>query len=384
MAKTIYVQSGAKIKVIGCGGAGCNAITRMVREQIRGVEFAAMNTDAQALAITEAPIRIQLGEKNTRGLGAGGDNKMGHAAAEESRDDIRQVVAGADMVFITAGMGGGTGTGSAPVVAAMAKETGALTIAIVTKPFGFEGTHRMKVAEEGIAELMPNVDTLVLIPNERLFDICDQKTGVDGAFKMADEVLCNGVQAIAEVITVPGLINLDFADVRSVMRNAGPAWMSIGHGKGSNRAVEAAKQALQSPLLDVSIEGSKGVIFNVAGDSSLTLYEVNAAADIIRKAVDPDANVIFGVLVDPNMTNEVRLTLIATGFATKEGMAGAAREREIFRALKNLKSEEELEVPAFMRQRGMLASRRATPATNAHPVNQGVGMGVGMGRRTTR
>ncbi len=384
MAKTLYIQSAAKIKVIGCGGAGCNAITRMVREQIRGVEFVAMNTDAQALAITEAPIRIQLGEKNTRGLGAGGDNRMGHAAAEESRDEIRQVVAGADMVFITAGMGGGTGTGSAPVVAAMAKETGALTIAIVTKPFGFEGTHRMKVAEEGIAELTPNVDTLVLIPNDRLFDICDQKTGVDGAFKLADEVLCNGVQAIAEVITVPGLINLDFADVRSVMKDAGPAWMSIGHGKGSNRAVDAAKQALQSPLLDVSIDGSKGVIFNVAGDSSLTLYEVNAAADIIRKAVDPDANVIFGVLVDPNMNSEVRLTLIATGFATKEGMAGAAREREIFRALRNLKSEDELEVPSFMRQRGMLASRRPAPLTNATSPNNGKSIGMGMGRRPTR
>ena len=384
MAKTLYIQSAAKIKVIGCGGAGCNAITRMVREQIRGVEFVAMNTDAQALAITEAPIRIQLGEKNTRGLGAGGDNRMGHAAAEESRDEIRQVVSGADMVFITAGMGGGTGTGSAPVVAAMAKETGALTIAIVTKPFGFEGTHRMKVAEEGIAELTPNVDTLVLIPNDRLFDICDQKTGVDGAFKLADEVLCNGVQAIAEVITVPGLINLDFADVRSVMKDAGPAWMSIGHGKGSNRAVDAAKQALQSPLLDVSIDGSKGVIFNVAGDSSLTLYEVNAAADIIRKAVDPDANVIFGVLVDPNMNSEVRLTLIATGFATKEGMAGAAREREIFRALRNIKSEEELEVPSFMRQRGMLASRRPAPVINATSPNNGKSIGMGMGRRPTR
>ncbi len=384
MAKTLYIQSAAKIKVIGCGGAGCNAITRMVREQIRGVEFVAMNTDAQALAITEAPIRIQLGEKNTRGLGAGGDNRMGHAAAEESRDEIRQVVAGADMVFITAGMGGGTGTGSAPVVATMATETGALTIAIVTKPFGFEGTHRMKVAEEGIAELTPNVDTLVLIPNDRLFDICDQKTGVDGAFKLADEVLCNGVQAIAEVITVPGLINLDFADVRSVMKDAGPAWMSIGHGKGSNRAVDAAKQALQSPLLDVSIDGSKGVIFNVAGDSSLTLYEVNAAADIIRKAVDPDANVIFGVLVDPNMNSEVRLTLIATGFATKEGMAGAAREREIFRALRNIKSEEELEVPSFMRQRGMLASRRPAPVINATSPNNGKSIGMGMGRRPTR
>ena len=358
MARTIYVQSGAKIKVIGCGGGGCNAVTRMVRENIRGVEFIAMNTDAQHLAVTEAPTRIQLGERNTRGLGAGGDNKMGHKAAEESRDDIRQVVSGSDMVFVTAGMGGGTGTGSAPVVAEMAKEMGALTIAIVTKPFGFEGAHRMKVAEEGIAELMPRVDTLVLIPNDRLFEICDNKTGVDGAFRMADEVLCNGVQAIAEVITVPGLINLDFADVRSVMKDAGPAWMSIGRGGGTNRAVEAAKQALTSPLLDVSIDGSKGVIFNITGDSSLTLYEVNAAADVVRKAVDPEANVIFGVSIDENMGREVRMTLIATGFATKEGVAGAAREREIYRQLRNIKSEEELAIPAFMRNRGNLTSRR--------------------------
>ena len=371
MARTIYVQSGAKIKVIGCGGGGCNAVTRMVRENIRGVEFIAMNTDAQALAITEAPTRVQLGEKSTRGLGAGGDNKMGHKAAEESREELRQLVAGSDMVFITAGMGGGTGTGSAPVVAELAKETGALTIAIVTKPFGFEGTHRMKVAEEGIAELMPRVDTLVLIPNDRLFDICDAKTGVDGAFRMADEVLCNGVQAIAEVITVPGLINLDFADVRSVMKDAGPAWMSIGKGGGgSNRAVEAAKQALTSPLLDVSIDGSKGVIFNITGDSSLTLYEVNAAADVIRKSVDPDANVIFGVSIDENMGKEVRMTLIATGFATKEGMAGAAREREIYRQLKNLKSEDELSIPSFMRNRSTMAKPRPNPAPSqtAQPV----------------
>jgi cell division protein FtsZ len=359
LARTIYVQSGARIKVVGCGGGGCNAITRMVRENIRGVEFIAMNTDAQHLAITEAPTRIQLGEKNTRGLGAGGDNKVGHKAAEESREEIRQIVAGSDMVFITAGMGGGTGTGSAPVVAEMAKEIGALTIAIVTKPFSFEGSHRMKVAEEGIAELMPRVDTLVLIPNDRLFEICDNRTGVDGAFRMADEVLCNGVQAIAEVITVPGLINLDFADVRSVMKDGGPAWMSIGKSKGgSNRAVDAAKQALTSPLLDVSIEGSKGVIFNITGDSSLTLYEVNAAADVIRKAVDPDANVIFGVSIDENMGKEVEMTLIATGFATREEMAGAAHEREMYQQLRNIKSEDELSIPSFMRNRGTHVSRQ--------------------------
>ena len=361
MARTIYVPSGAKIKVIGCGGAGCNAITRMVREQIRGVEFVAMNTDAQALAITEAPLRIQLGEKCTRGLGAGGDNKMGRKAAEESRDDIQKVIEGSDMVFVTAGMGGGTGTGSASVVAAAAKAAGALTIAVVTKPFGFEGTHRMKVAEEGIAELMPNVDTMILIPNDRLFEICDNKTGVDGAFRMADEVLHHGVQAIAEVITVPGIINLDYADVRAVMKDAGPAWMSIGHGKGNNRAAMAAKDALSSPLLDVSVDGSTGCIFNVVGPENLTLFEVNEAADVIRQAVDPDANVIFGVNTDESLRDEVRLTLIATGFADKNTSLGS-RDREITHLLRNIKTEKELEIPAFLRQRGLAGVRRPEPA----------------------
>jgi cell division protein FtsZ len=361
MARTIYVPSGAKIKVIGCGGAGCNAITRMVREQIRGVEFVAMNTDAQALAITEAPLRIQLGEKCTRGLGAGGDNKMGRRAAEESRDDIQKVIEGSDMVFVTAGMGGGTGTGSAAVVAAAAKAAGALTIAVITKPFGFEGTHRMKVAEEGIAELMPNVDTMILIPNDRLFEICDNKTGVDGAFRMADEVLHHGVQAIAEVITVPGIINLDYADVRAVMKDAGPAWMSIGHGKGNNRAAMAAKDALSSPLLDVSVDGSTGCIFNVVGPENLTLFEVNEAADVIRQAVDPDANVIFGVNTDESLRDEVRLTLIATGFADKNTSIGS-RDREITHLLRNIKTEKELEIPAFLRQRGLAGVRRPEPA----------------------
>jgi len=364
MAKTSYVPSGAKIKVIGLGGAGCNAITRMVREQIRGVEFIGMNTDAQALAITEAPTRIQLGERLTRGLGAGGDHTIGRKAAEESRDEIKQAVSGADMVFITAGMGGGSGTGSAPVVAEVAKQSGALVICIVTKPFGFEGAHRTKTADEGIMELLSRVDTLVIIPNDRLLELCDQKTGVDGAFKMADEVLHHGVQAIAEVVTVPGLINLDFADIRTIMKDAGPAWMSIGLGSGQNRAVDAAKQALASPLLDVSIDGARGVLFNVAGGSNLSLFEVNNAAEIIRGAVDPEANVIFGVVLDPNMGNECRITLIATGFTTKEALAGGARDKEMLKLLKGINSEE-LEVPSFMRQPGVFGRHYRTPDSQA-------------------
>ncbi len=350
MAKTSYVPSPARIKVIGMGGAGCNAITRMVREQIRGVEFIAMNTDVQHLAITEAATRIQLGERITRGLGAGGDHEIGMKAAEESRDEIKEAVSGADMVFLTCGMGGGTGTGAISVVAETVKHSGALTIAVVTRPFGFEGVHRNQVADEGILKLVDKVDTLIIIPNDRLLDLCDQKTGVDSAFKFADEVLCNGVQAIAEVITVPGLINLDFADVRTVMKDAGPAWMSMGRGSGQNRAVDAAKEALSSPLLDISIEGAKGVLFNVTGGGNLSLFEVNEAAEVVRQAVDPDANIIFGVVMEPNMGNEIRITLVATGFATREALTGTMREKEITRLLKGLKSEEELNVPAFMRR----------------------------------
>jgi cell division protein FtsZ len=349
MAKSSSIQGMARIKVIGLGGSGCNAISRMVREQLHGVEFIAMNTDAQHLEITEAMVRIQLGEKSTRGLGAGGDHMMGRKAAEESRDLIRDAVIGADMIFITAGMGGGTGTGSAAVVAEMAKSTGALTIAVVTKPFSFEGTHRLKTAEAGIKDLMANVDTLIIIPNDRLLDLVDQKTSVNNAFALADEVLHHGVQAIAEVITVPGLINLDFADIRAIMKDAGPAWMSIGRGTGQNRAEDAAKQALASPLLDVSMQGAKGVLFNIAGSNTLTLYEVNNAAEVIRQAVDPDANVIFGVCVDPNMGNDIRLTLIATGFATKEQMANATDEKELARILKGIQ-DDELDVPSYTRR----------------------------------
>jgi cell division protein FtsZ len=360
MAKTSYVPSGANIKVIGCGGGGCNAITRMVREGIRGVEFVAMNTDAQHLTVTEAALRIQLGERITRGLGAGGDHIIGQKAAEESIDEIKQVVSGADMVFVAAGMGGGTGTGSVPLVAQIAKQSGALTIAVVTRPFDFEGIHRSQVAEEGILNLVDKVDTLIIIPNNRLFELCDPKTGVDGAFQMADEVLCHGVQAIAEVVTVPGLVNLDFADVRTVMKDAGPAWMSMGRGSGQHRALDAAKEALASPLLDVSIEGASGVLFNIAGGSNFTLFEVNEAADIIRQNVDPEANVIFGVVLDPNIGDEVRLTLIATGF-TSEVLSGNTWKKELMKLLKGGKTEEELEVPSFLRYRRVLTGQRTRP-----------------------
>jgi len=364
MAKTSFVSNPANIKVIGLGGGGCNAITRMVREEVQGVEFIAMNTDAQHLAITEAPTRIQLGEKLTKGLGVGGDHVMGQKAAEESSDELKQIVTGADMVFITSGMGGGTGTGAAPIIAEISKQGGALTIAVVTKPFTFEGSNRRQVAEQGIVRLLGKVDTLIIIPNDRLLDLCDQKTPVDNAFKLADDVLYHGVQAIAEVITVPGMINLDFADVKAVMKEAGPAWMSIGTGTGKDRAVNAAKEALASPLLDVSIEGSKGVLFNVVGGSSLTLFEVNEAAEIIKQAVDPDANIIFGVAHDPTMDNEIRITLIATGFTSKIGIPGANQEEELTQMLESLKSEEELDVPSFLR-RPLFSHRRQaiTPTT---------------------
>ena len=352
MARTSFTLSPAKIKVIGLGGGGSNAVSRMVQQQIMGVEFIAANTDAQALAVAEAPIRIQIGERVTRGLGAGGDNNFGQRAAEESRDEFKEVLAGADMVFITAGMGGGTGTGSAPVVAEIAKQTGALTIAVVTKPFSFEGAHRCRVAEEGIAQLLGKVDTLIIIPNDRLLDMCDKKTGVDNAFKMADDVLREGVQAISEVITVPGIINLDFADVKAVMKDAGPAWMSIGRGSGANRAADAAKEALSSPLLDVSASGSRGVLFNIVGGNNLTLFEVNQAAEVIKAAVDPEANIIFGVARDTTMDKEVKITLIATGFSASKSSKPimSKKDEEMASFLTTLKnSEEELDMPSFMR-----------------------------------
>ncbi|MFC2056541.1 cell division protein FtsZ [Chloroflexota bacterium] len=358
MAKSSFTLNPAKIKVIGLGGGGCNAITRMVQEDIQGVEFIAMNTDAQAMALTEAPIRIQLGERLTKGLGVGGDPTIGQKAAEESRDELKEAVSGADMVFITSGMGGGTGTGAAPTVAEVAKQSGSLTIAVVTKPFTFEGANRCKVAEEGINNLLDKVDTLIIIPNDRLLDLCDQKTGVDNAFRLADDVLRHGVQAISDVITVPGMINLDFADVKSVMEDAGPAWMSIGRGSGQNRAADAAKEALASPLLDASADGAKGVLFNIVGGSSLSLFEVNEAAEVIKQAVDPEANIIFGVAHNADMDKEIKITLIATGFISKKGMPGIARDEELTQFLTNLKGrEDELDVPSFLR-RPLFSHRR--------------------------
>ena len=351
MAKPGFVPNPAKIKVLGLGGGGCNAVSRMVQADIQGVDFIGVNTDAQALLRMEAPTRIQVGEKLTRGLGVGGDHNMGMKAAEQSRDELRAAVGDADMVFLAAGMGGGSGTGIAPVVAELAKEAGALTIAVCTKPFTFEGVHRAEVAEDGISRLLDKVDTLITIPNDRLLTLCDQRTGVDMAFKMADDVLMHAVQAIAEVITVPGMINLDFADVKAVMKEAGQAWMSIGHGSGQHRAVDAANDALASPLLDVSVDGAKGVLFNVTGGDTLTLFEVNEAAEVIRNAVDPEANIIFGVTFDSSMENELKITMIATGFNSmykgKSKLVG--KDAELQKLMQGEDAESALDIPTFLR-----------------------------------
>jgi cell division protein FtsZ len=302
-----------KIKVVGIGGGGCNAVNRMVREQIRGVDFVAMNTDVQHLGTTEAPVRVALGEKLTHGSGAGGDQSTGRKCAEYSLDEIKQALIGSDLVFLAAGMGGGTGTGAIPLVAEAAKQGGALTIAIVTRPFSFEGRRRREVAEEGIRLLVNRVDTLIIVSNDRLLELPDHGTNVDGAFKLTDEILCQAVQAITETITVPGLINIDFAAVRTVMKDAGPAWISMGHGTGQDRAVSAVRAALSGPMIDVSISKATKILYNFTGGSSLTLLDINEAAKLIQRAVHPAANIIFGVRVDPNMSDEARITLIAAG-----------------------------------------------------------------------
>ncbi len=303
------------IKVVGVGGGGCNAVNRMIAEQIPAVQFVAVNTDAQALQLSQAEVKIRVGDKLTRGLGVGGDPGRGLRAAEESRDELLEAVRGCEMVFITAGMGGGTGTGAAPLVAEVAKEAGALTIGVVTKPFGFEGSKRRVLAEEGIQRLQDKVDTLIIIPNDRLLAICDEKATVEDAFRTADSILLQGIRGISEIITLPGEINLDFADVRKIMSEAGPALMAIGRASGANRAADAAHMAISSPLLEVSIDGAKGVLFNISGGKGLGLHEINAAAEVISGVVDPDAEIIFGTAIDASLGDEVQITLIATGFA---------------------------------------------------------------------
>ncbi|MBD0344860.1 MAG: cell division protein FtsZ [Coleofasciculus sp. Co-bin14] len=322
----IVPGSVARIKVIGVGGGGGNAVNRMIASEVTGVEFWTINTDAQALAQNSAPRRLQLGQKLTRGLGAGGNPAIGQKAAEESRDEIANAIEHADLVFITAGMGGGTGTGAAPIVAEVAKEMGSLTVGVVTRPFTFEGRRRTTQAEEGIAALQSRVDTLIVIPNNKLLSVISEQTPVQEAFRVADDILRQGVQGISDIITIPGLVNVDFADVRAVMADAGSALMGIGVGSGKSRAREAAIAAISSPLLDSSIEGAKGVVLNITGGSDLTLHEVNAAAEAVYEVVDPNANIIFGAVIDDKMQGEIRITVIATGFSGETKPAPATRE----------------------------------------------------------
>jgi len=361
-------QGSARILVIGVGGGGSNAVNRMIQAGVRGVEFAALNTDQQALQRSEAPIRIAIGEKLTRGLGAGGNPSIGERAAEESAEELFHLCSQADMVFIAAGMGGGTGTGASPVVAEIAQSCGALTVAVVTKPFNFEGARRRQIAEQGLARLKDKVNTLITIPNERLLQVVEKRTSLETAFMIVDDVLRQGIQGISELITEPGLINLDFADVKTIMSEAGSALMAIGRGTGDNRAADAARAAISSPLLDISMEGARGVLLNITGGPDLTLNEINEAAELIRQAADPEANIIFGAVVDPRMQDEVKLTVIATGFdggrqAAKQSplisdrlrspaIDRVAREREILDALPTASPlvNEDLEVPSFLRK----------------------------------
>ena len=307
-------ESFARIKVIGVGGGGCNAVNRMIDEGLQSIEFVAVNTDAQALLQSKANIRVRVGDKSTRGLGAGGNPDKGKQAAEESQEEIRQVLKGSDMVFVTAGLGGGTGTGAAPIIAQIAREMGALTIGVVTRPFSFEGSRRMQSAETGISALKEHADTLIVIPNDRLLQIVDKRASLQDAFRVADDVLRQGIQGISELITVPGLINLDFADVRTIMSEGGAALMAVGKAAGEDRARVAAEMAISSQLLDITIDGARGILFNVTGGNSLTLFEVNQAAAIIKETAHPDVNLIFGAVVDPNIGDDIRVTVIATGF----------------------------------------------------------------------
>ncbi len=314
MHRSPEIEHFAKIRVIGVGGGGSNAVNRMIHSGVNGVEFIAVNTDSQALLLSESPTRVRIGEKLTRGLGAGGNPEQGEKAAEESAEDLYQTLDGSDMVFVTAGMGGGTGTGAAPVIARIAKDIGALTIGVVTRPFSFEGSKRAKNAEQGIERLKEQVDTLIIIPNDRLLELTDRRMSLSESFNMADDILRQGIQGISELITIPGLINLDFADVKAIMSEGGAALMAVGQGKGEERARQAAEQAISSRLLDITIDGASGILFNITGGPDLSLYEVNEAASIIRETAHPDVNMIFGAVIDESMGDNVRITVIATGF----------------------------------------------------------------------
>jgi len=341
----VEVEQFANIKVVGIGGGGNNAINRMIDSDLKGVEFIAVNTDAQALYLSKADKKIQIGEKLTKGLGAGANPEIGRKAAEESKDIMEEVLQGADMIFITAGMGGGTGTGAAPIVAEISKSLGILTVGVVTKPFTFEGKKRQANAEIGIADIKNNVDTLITIPNDRLLSIAEKKTSMIEAFKMADDVLRQGVQGISDLIAVPGLINLDFADVRTIMLDTGLAHMGIGKGSGEGRAVEAAKQAISSPLLETSIEGAKGVLLNITGGANLGLLEINEAAELISSVADPEANIIFGAVIDEKLQDEIIITVIATGFDKVKEPSLDIEEFEVGTFM-----DEDLDIPAFLRR----------------------------------
>jgi cell division protein FtsZ len=360
----IVPGSVAKIKVIGVGGGGGNAVNRMIASEVSGVEFWSINTDAQALAQNSAPRRLQMGQKLTRGLGAGGNPAIGQKAAEESREEIAQALESTDLVFITAGMGGGTGTGAAPIVAEVAKEMGALTVGVVTRPFTFEGRRRTSQAEEGIAALQSRVDTLIVIPNNKLLSVISQEMPVQQAFTVADDILRQGVQGISDIITIPGLVNVDFADVRAVMADAGTALMGIGTGSGKSRAREAATQAISSPLLEASIDGARGVVLNITGGSDLTLHEVNAAAETVYEVVDPNANIIFGAVIDERLQGEILITVIATGFSGEAQSAPATMKETPYPRrpipptptppsppVDSRTRQQELDIPEFLQRR---------------------------------
>jgi len=341
----------ANIKVMGVGGGGCNALNRMIKSGLKGVEFIAVNTDAQALYHNDAPTKLNIGRATTRGLGAGANPDIGKQAAEESIEEIKEALEGADMLFITCGLGGGTGTGAAPIIAGLAKDMGILTVGVMTKPFGFEGHRRASQAQDGMENLKNKLDTLITIPNDKILAIIDRKTPLNDAFAVVDDVLRQGVQGIADLITVHGMINVDFADVKAIMENAGSALMGIGYGAGENRASEAAKAAIESPLLEMSIDGAKGVLFNITGGNDLSMYEVDEAAKIITEAADPEANIIFGAVINDSYTGEIKITVIATGFDMASTERPLVKSHSLGTVAPIKAAENEYDIPAFIRQK---------------------------------